>query len=143
MSGRKQRRRAQEQPTGCGIAKTPGTGSSVLSDNSLDRSNQPIHSITRFPRSFPFFVSSVALSWCHVFSRFSTRFSTRFQAQKKRHREGHATPFHTLVPRSSLAVPGTPSATSQRSQFVDATGTLWQDWAPSPVCYGAPHRRFG
>ena len=93
--------------------------------------------------SFPFFVSSVALSWCHVFSRFSTRFSTRFQAQKKRHREGHATPFHTLVPRSSLAVPGTPSATSQRSQFVDATGTLWQDWAPSPVCYGAPHRHFG
>ena len=52
MSGGKQRHRAQEQPTGCGIATTPGSGSGsgsgsgVLSDDSLGRSDQPIHSIT-------------------------------------------------------------------------------------------------
>ena len=49
-SGEKQRHRAQEQPTGYGITKTPGSGSGsgsgVLSNNLLNRSNQLIHSIT-------------------------------------------------------------------------------------------------
>ena len=66
---------------------------------------------------FSFSFSSVALLVSRVFP-FQHAFQHAFQQQKKRHREGHATPFHTLVPRSSLAVPGTPSATSPRSQFV-------------------------
>ena len=88
-SGGKQRRRAQEQPTGCGIAKTPGSGSGVLSDDSLDRPNQPIHSITHqvavplnssfSDKLFVFVFKYCTHSLCHVFL-----VSARVSTQKKK-----------------------------------------------------------
>ena len=72
ISGRKQRPRAQEQPTGCGIANTPGSGSGVLlSDDSLDRSDQPIHSIT--PR-----VAVPLISLARVAVPLNSSFSDKF-----------------------------------------------------------------
>ena len=141
MSGGKQRHRAQEQPIGCGIAKTPGSGSGVLSDNSLGRSDQPIHLIPRFPISFQFSFR-VLHSWCHVFSRFSTRFSTRFNNKRKdteRDTRHLSTPSCHGAPQQSLAPPQRPRHVTNLSARSD---TFSKTRPPSPVCYRAPHRRF-
>ena len=129
----------------------------LISRSTQLRLKWPFHSIPRFPMSFPFFVFECCTLLVSRVFPVSARVSARVFNNKRKdtERDTRHLSTHLYVPTSSrhplsdLATQPIRLATLAPIDlwfctfWPDATGTLWQDWAPSPVCYGAPHGRFG